>query len=130
MTDVAMEFEMYGRFNDMKTMTYTKRASVWGMKHFADNILNGTGTNKAKHFPFVNTWQNKKKPVDQDKIAWRVAWAIAKSRINQPIVMRKGKGWYIKNYMRDFYGEIETNIQAAAAQATLNTMKKALKDRQ
>lgn len=131
MTEVAMQFEMYGRFNDMKMITYTKRASVWGMKHFVDNILDGTGTNKAKHKMFTDLQQkNRRGPMEKETMAWRIAWAIAKSRINQPIVMRKGKGWYIKNYMRDFYGEIETNIKAAAAKATLNTIAKALKDRQ
>lgn len=131
MTEVAMQFEMYGRFNDMKMMTYTKRASVWAMKEFADKILDGTGSNKAKHKMFTDLQQkNRRGPMEREYMAWRIAWAIAKSRINQPIIMRKGKGWYIKNYMRDFYGEIETNIQAAAAQATLNTIKKALQDRQ
>ncbi|WP_254562150.1 hypothetical protein [Dyadobacter diqingensis] len=130
MTEVAMQFEMYGRFNDLKTMTYTKRASVWAMKDFADNILNGTGTNRAKHTPFTDLQlKGRRGPVEKEQVAWRIAWAIAKSRINQPIVMRKGKGWYIKNYMREFYGEIEMNIQAAAAKAVLNTVAKALKDR-
>ena len=130
MTEVAMQFEMYGRFNDMKTMTYTQRASVWGMKHFVDNILDGTGTNKATHKMFTDFQQkNRRGPMEKEAMAWRIAWAIAKSRINEPIVMRKGKGWYIKTYMKEIYGEIETNIQAAAAQAVMNTVAKALQDR-
>jgi hypothetical protein len=130
-TELAMQFEMYGRFQDMKTLTYTQRASVWGMKKFADNILNGTGTNHAKHTPFTDLQlKNRRGPVEKEQVAWRIAWAIAKSRLNEPIVMRKGKGWYIKNYMKEIYGEIEVNIQAAAAQAVLNTMKKALQERE
>ena len=130
MTEVAMQFEHYGRFKDMKAMTYTKRASVWGMKHFVDNMLDGTGSNRAQHTPFTDFQQKGVRgPMQKEQMAWRIAWAIAKSRLNQPVVLRKGKGWYIKNYMKEFYGEIEVNIQAAAAKAVLNTVAKALKDR-
>lgn len=129
-TEVAMQFEAYGRFKDMKELHYTQKASVWGMKKFALNILNGTGTNRAKHTMFTDLQlTNRRGPVEKEQIAWRIAWAISKSRLKQPIVIRQGKGWYIRNYMKEIYGEIEVNIQAAAAQAVLNTVAKALKDR-
>lgn len=130
-TEVAMQFEAYGRFKDMKALNYTKRPSVWGMKDFVDKMLDGTGSNKASHTPFTDFQQKNRRigPMQKEDMAWRIAWAIAKHRLKQPIVIRQGKGWYIRNYMKEIYGEIEINIQAAAAKAVLNTVAKALKDR-
>lgn len=136
-TDVALQFEAYGRFKDMKQMTYTQQAPVGkegekgGMMDFVRNVMDGKGSNSKSHTPFtfVSGRKNGTFPVDKELAIRQIAWAIARSRLYQPIVLRKGRGWYIKNYMKEIYGEIEVNIQAAAAQATLNTVAKALEDR-
>lgn len=133
MTEMAMQFEAYGRFKDMKEIHYSKMPWKDGMEsiqNWAKNIIDGKGSGAKKTpFSFVSGRKNGSFPIDKDKAARQIAWAIARSRLYQPIVMRKGKGWYIKNYMKEIYGEIEVNIQAAAAQATMNTVAKALKDR-
>lgn len=130
-TEVAMQFEAYGRFKDMKALYYTSQAPVDEMKKFVKAVMDGTGSNKAFHKPFTYVPGQKPGvfPINKDLAIHQIAWAIAKSRLKQPIVLRKGKGWYIRNYMKEVYGEIEVNIQAAAAQAVLNTVAKALKDR-
>lgn len=129
-TEAAMQFEMYGRFRDMKSTTYTDKIPIQGMKNFVDNLMAGKGTNAAQHHALTDLQlKNRRGPVERDQIAWRIAWAMAKARLKEPFVVRKGKGWYIKNYMREIYGEIEVNMKAAVARAVLNTMKKALQDR-
>ncbi|WP_149242576.1 hypothetical protein [Dyadobacter sp. 32] len=131
MTEMAMQFEAYGRFKDMKSMTYSKQAPVDAMKEFAEKIIDGKAGRDYKPFQYVSGWKpHGSFPRNRELAIRQLAWALARSRLLQPIVMRKGRGWYIRNYMKEIYGEIETNIQAAAAQATLNTIAKALKDRQ
>ena len=130
-TETAIQFEAYGRFKDMKELTYTQQAPAKAMMDFARKIMDGTGTNKATHKPFtyISGRKNGTFPIDKEVAIHQLGWAIARSRLYQPVVTRKGKGWYIKNYMKEIYGEIEMNIKAAAAQATMNTIAKALKDR-
>lgn len=84
---------------------------------------------KYKSTPFTHLAGKTSFPVDKQKTISSLAWAIARHRVKQPIVTRKGKGWYIRNYMKEIYGELEVNIKAAAAQATMNTVAKALRDR-
>ena len=128
MTELAMQFEAYGRFKDMKDLTYTQQMPVRdGLLQWVETVMEGKGSKKP--FTFISGRKDGTFPVDKAKAAHQLAWAIARSRLYQPIVTRKGRGWYIKNYMREIYGEIEVNIQAAAAQAVQNTVKKALKDR-
>jgi len=131
MTEVALQFEAYGRFKDMKELHYSKQAPVDEIMKFVRNVMDGTGTNKKDHKPFtyISGRKDGTFPIDKEVAIRQIAWAIARSRIYQPIVLRKGKGWYIRNYMKEIYGEIEVNIQAAAAQAVMNTVAKALKDR-
>lgn len=130
MTDIAIQFEGYGRFKDMKELHYSGaqpgRDYIDSMKKFVEAVMDGKKKNSK---PFTHIADNLSFPADKQKAINSLAWALAKGRLKQPIVTRQGKGWYIKNYMKEIYGEIEINIQAAAAQATLNTMKKALKDR-
>jgi hypothetical protein len=128
LTELAMQFEAYGRFKDMKELHYTKQAPVDAMEKFVTKVMEGQVKNSTP-FNFISGRPNGSMPRNRETAIRQLAWAIARSRLYQPIVIRKGKGWYIKNYMKEIYGEIETNIQAAAAQAVLNTVAKALQDR-
>jgi hypothetical protein len=126
LTELAMQFEAYGRFKDMKEMTYSQQAPVSAMMKFVEKLMDGKVKN-GKPFQFVSGWKpHGSFPRNRELAIRQLAWAIARSRIYKPIVIRKGKGWYIKNYMKEIYGQIEDNIQAAAAQAALNTVAKAL----
>jgi hypothetical protein len=131
LTETAMQFEAYGRFQDMKQMHYSMQMPVKDEENqllpWVRAVMEGKGSKKP--FSFISGRKNGTFPTDKEVAAHQIAWAIARSRLFQPIVLRKGKGWYIKNYMREIYGEIEVNIQAAARQAVLNTVAKALKDR-
>ncbi|WP_031527018.1 hypothetical protein [Dyadobacter crusticola] len=131
-TEMAMQFEMYGRFQDLRQMTYDKQMPVKDEENellpWVRRVMEGQAGKKP--FTFISGRKNGTFPVDKEVAAHQLAWAIARSRLYQPVVTRRGRGWYIRNYMKEIYGEIEVNIQAAAAQAVMNTMKKALKDRQ
>ncbi|WP_342086085.1 hypothetical protein [Dyadobacter sp. OTU695] len=129
LTELAMQFEMYGRFKDIREMHYTKQmpASDDGFTDWVSRVMDGQGGKTP--FKFISGRKNGSFPADKSEAVRQLAWAIARSRLYQPIVIRKGRGWYIRNYMKEIYGEIEVNIQAAAAQAALNTVKKALQDR-
>ncbi|WP_439557690.1 hypothetical protein [Dyadobacter sp.] len=131
MTEMAMQFEAYGRFQDMKQLQYTSQMPVREGENqlllWVERVMEGQSGKKP--FTFISGRKDGTFPNDKKAAIHQLAWAIARSRIYQPIVSRKGKGWYIKNYMKQIYGEIEVNIQAAAAQAVMNTVKKALKDR-
>lgn len=133
LTEVAMQFEAHGRFKDMKYMHYNK----WpDMRELAHRIVEGKSTSGApisnwKRFGFLSGYKpHGTLPTDKEYLKKRVSWILARARMREPIVIRKGKGWYIKNYMREIYGQLEDHIQEAAARAALNTMKKALQDRQ
>jgi hypothetical protein len=126
-TEMAMQFEAYGRFKDMKEMTYSQQAPVDAMKKFVEKVMDGVGG--RTQFKFISGRPNGSFPRDREVAIRQLAWALARSKIYHPIVTRKGRGWYIRNYMKEIYGEIETNIKAAAAQAVMNTVAKALKDR-
>lgn len=135
LTELAMQFESYGRFKDLREMTYSQQAPVDAMKIFVEKVLDGKIKKNGKPFQFVSGWKTKGLgivrgafPANREVAIHQLAWAIARSRLYKPIVTRKGKGWYIKNYMKEIYGQIEDNIQAAAAQASLNTVAKALKN--
>ncbi|MCE6987480.1 hypothetical protein [Dyadobacter sp. CY323] len=128
MTELAMQFEAYGRFKDIKEMTYSQQMPVReGLLQWVEDVMEGKRGKTP--FNFISGRKNGSFPVDKEQATRQLAWAIARSRLYQPIVTRKGRGWYIKNYMREIYGEIEVNIQAAAAQAVMNTVTKALKNR-
>jgi len=132
MTEMAMQFEAYGRFKDMKQMHYSKQMPVdedsnKGFQAWVKEVM--AGAPGKTPFSFVSGRKNGSFPRDREVAVRQIAWAVARSRIYQPIIQRKGKGWYIKNYMKEIYGLLEVNIQAAAAQAAMNTVKKALKDR-
>ena len=128
-TELAMQFEAYGRFKDMKELHYTKQMPAKDEKflEWVEKVMKGEKGKKP--FTYFPGRTNRSFPRNKETAIRQIAWAIARSRLYQPVVIRKGKGWYIKNYMREIYGEIETNIKAAAAQATMNTVAKALKDR-
>lgn len=128
MTELAMQFEAYGRFKDMKEITYSQQAPVEAMEKFVRKVMDGGG--KYSPFTFISGRKNGSFPRDREVAIRQLSWALARSRLYQPIVLRKGKGWYIRSYMKEIYGEIEVNIQAAAAQAVMNTVKKALKERE
>jgi hypothetical protein len=130
-TEMAMQFEMYGRFQDLRQLTYSKQMPV---KDEENELLPWVrkvmeGQQGKKPFTFISGRANGSFPAQKEAAARQIAWAIARSRLYQPVVTRKGRGWYIRNYMKQIYGEIEDNIQAAAAQAVLNTVAKALEDR-
>lgn len=129
--DLILEFWGYGRFADMK---YTAghgnmpgRKFVDNMKLFVQAVMDGKMKNST---PFTHIAGRVAFPADRQKAINSLAWALARGRLKSVIHERNNRGWYIRNYMKEIYGEIETNIQAAAAQATLNTIAKALKDRQ
>lgn len=128
LTEVAMQFEAYGRFKDMKQLRYTKQAPVEVFMEFARKVIDGKVKKDGRPFQFVSGWKpHGSFPKDKELAIRQLGWAMARSRLYEPIVLRKGKGWYIRNYMKEIYGQIEDNIQAAAAQAALNTIAKALK---
>ena len=130
-TEMAMQFEMYGRFKDLREMTYSKQMPVKDEENELIPWVRGVMEGKAGKTPFkfISGRKNGSFPLDKETAVRQLAWAIARSRLYQPVIQRNGRGWYIRNYMREIYGEIEVNIQAAAAQAALNTVKKALQDR-
>lgn len=127
-TEMAMQFEMYGRFKDLREMTYKQQAPVNEIAKFVEKGMDGQIPGFTP-FKFISGRKNGSFPLEKAEAIRQLAWAIARSRIYQPVVTRKGRGWYIRNYMKEIYGEIEVNIQAAAAQAVMNTVKKALQDR-
>lgn len=132
LTEVAMQFEAHGRYKDMKYMHYNK----WpDMRELAHRIVEGKSSSGApisnwKRLQFLSGYKpHGALPTDKEYLKKRLSWVLARARMREPIVMRKGKGWYIKNYMKEIYGELEDHITVAAAQAALNTMKKALQNK-
>lgn len=128
--DLILEFWAYGRFADMK---YTSghgnmpgRKFVDNMKEFVQAVMDGKVRNST---PFSHISGKLAFPADRQKAINSLAWALARGRLKSVIHQRNNKGWYIRNYMKEIYGQIEDNIQAAAAKATLNTIAKALKDK-
>lgn len=127
LTELAMQFEMHGRFRDMKQLTYSKAPPVSAMMQFAEKVVDGKG--KKGPLQFLSGHTRGTMPAKREAVIRQLAWAMARARYYQPIAYRSGKGWYIRNYMKEIYNEIEVEIKAAAARAALNTVKKALEER-
>lgn len=126
-TEMVIEFEEHGRFKDMKKMTYTKQIPVSAMEPFARRVLEGRGD--QGNVNFISGMR--RVPADREKAVRQLAWAFARARLYQPVVTRlSSKGWYRSTFMKSIFNELSINIQAAAAQAALNTMKKALENKE
>lgn len=132
LTEVAMQFEAHGRFKDMKYMNYNK----WpDMRELAHRIVEGKSSSGApisnwNKLSFLSGYKpHGALPADKEYLKKRLSWVLARARMWEPIVLRRGKGWYIKNYMKEIYGQLEDHITVAASQAALNTLKKALQER-
>lgn len=128
-TEMAMQFEMYGRFKDLREMKYDKQIPTENedFKQWVGDVMEGK--NGKTPFSFISGRKGGSFPIEKAEAVRQLAWAISRSRLYQPVIQRGGRGWYIRNYMKEIYGQIEIEIQAAAAQAVLNTVKYALKDR-
>lgn len=124
--ELVLEFEDYGRFQDMKAMTYDKHIPVTPrLIKWAKDALQ---KQRKGPFGFISGVKHHgTMPASLDKAARNLAWAVAKSRLYKPVVIRKSsKGWFIKDFMRKIYAEIGDKLNAAAAEAALLVTKRAL----
>lgn len=88
---VEWQFQMYGRFKDMKNITkYMPPVEV--MMEYVEKI----GVDKFAWVPGYTT----KDSVPTDIAAERIAWGIAKYRNSVKTIKRSGRGWYNENVMK------------------------------
>lgn len=124
--ELVLEFEAYGRFQDMRQLSYTKHMPV------TDRLIEWAKMALQKRrrgaFEFISGVKpHGTMPANLDKAARNLAWAVAKSRLYKPVVInRNSRGWYIRDFMKKVYAEIGDKLNAAAAEAALMITKRAL----
>lgn len=89
---VEWQFNMYGRFKDMKSLRYTQMPPIEAFEKFVEKV----GVDKFAWVPGYDSKQS----VPTEIAINRIAWGIAKHRMAVPVVKRSGPGWYNENVMK------------------------------
>lgn len=93
-TRLQVEFANQGRFQDMKTLTYTKRPPLDALEDFVRK-------RGLAHFDYVPGY-NDRFPISQEKAIRRIAWGIRESFHSRGQV-KPAKRW---KYAKSFYAEV------------------------
>ncbi len=85
---IKIGFKGYGQLKDLRQMH--AGVDIEALLAYVQSI----GLENFKYVPGYYTDARRRKPIDKLKAETRIAWGIAMARKRQPILKRRGKGWF------------------------------------
>jgi hypothetical protein len=93
---IVLEFAAQGRFQDMRTVNYTKQPPVKAMEEFVRE-------KGLAAFQYVSGFEGKNYSPTKETAIKQIAWGIAKSYKQKGTIKRKKGGW---KYAKTLYSEL------------------------
>lgn len=120
MAEVLVLFEKYGRFRDIKKISFNKQPPVNLIKEWVERV-------GISNFKYIPGYEEKKKPETETQAANRIAWGIALNYKKRDKVAVKP--WGYNKLMWAEINELERNISKQFTQQMKDELMKYLKQR-